>query len=152
MEEHAERTLAKAAPSPERPFRFGITDLMAAAILFGAQLSAFRAIIPNFVMYRDDDRLIALAFIVAAYTFGAAYLCGRLLTEKKWRSFAARIGALVMIDAGLVGGTVLFVLSVKFLSPLLIGLFMIVAPMVAFYKVITNPEADRDFWRRFFGG
>src|SRR5690349_14088727 len=108
--------LAKQTQPARRPFRFGIADLTAAVILFGAQLSVFRAVVPEFVAYRDDDRLVALAFIVAAYTFGAAYLCGRFLTEheKLCGSFFARVGLLLIFDAGLIALTGLIVMCVNY--------------------------------------
>jgi hypothetical protein len=123
---------------PSRPFRFGITDMIAAVILFGIQLAILRTCLREIVHFEDTQRLIAAAFIVAAFTFGAAYLCARLLTERKCANVLVRIGVLLAVDVGLLVGTA----AIICLFPVFIYVGV---------SMLTNTDMHpsyKDCWRR----
>ncbi|HYG73796.1 MAG TPA: hypothetical protein VEK08_02090 [Planctomycetota bacterium] len=81
------------------PIRFGILDVVAISALIGAQLiyiqhaGEFR---PH--LAEHQRRLAGWAVIIAALTFGSAYLALRRATEQKMHSFVIRILLVIAIE------------------------------------------------------
>jgi hypothetical protein len=99
MDEHALETL-NPPQLPERPIRYGVTDLFATVVLFGVHLATLKSlVIENTPGYElETVRIFAGAALSAAFAFGGAYLSFRFVTKHRVQSSGLRLTFLIVFD------------------------------------------------------
>jgi hypothetical protein len=86
-------------PLPERPIRYGVTDLFATVVLFGVHLAVAKAyLIDSGHPASRTERMFCAAAMGAAFAFGSAYLSFRYATKHDVESHWRRVFYLICFD------------------------------------------------------